>query len=332
MPGTVRSALRLVDHARQVGLHVIQLGQSRESTVIHCNFVSPAFSQLLVTLYCRLARCPVLITIHDVRPHYSGSRRFLAAFDTFVHGWAYRLASGLHVHTDRQLEDLRKLYRGRLPPCIVVPFGVDPETRRNRGRDEASLPLFLVAGALRENKCIREIIQAFLRLREGGLAVKLRITGRAPVTDRRYWSECRQLIDQNPAGIHVDERYIAEAEFDEHIEQASCVICAYANYSSQSAVVLKAAMLETPVLVSTSVDVPGVSTAELAGGVTISETTPEGISVAMKAFLEIPEAHRKAIGPALRVACIQNASWDKVAIALGAEYKKLAAAHREMPA
>jgi glycosyltransferase involved in cell wall biosynthesis len=323
-PTFFQSASRAIRSARYIAAAIGDIGKSRDKPLVHCNFVSPGLSQLIASAAARRHGVKVLITMHDVLPHYLRTAPLFALMDILAHWLSFRLTNLVHVHTHTQLKQLSRTYNVPQTNCIVLPHGISlRDTPITPQSPDAENPTFLVIGSLRKNKNILEVIKAFVELRRLHKTSRLVIAGRPPRSEKKYWQECLTFIKEHPDNIVINDRYLTHDEFDNAITHATCVLLPYTSFSAQSGVAVRVASLGVPMIASSSVSLNDTPISSLCESLTISQVSAESINEAMKIVLEMPPSRRTQIGLSLRDYCFQNFSWKKVGSEFGQLYPSL---------
>jgi glycosyltransferase involved in cell wall biosynthesis len=308
--GTVK---RVLGGAFHIAKLLRAVGRISSVKVVHFNFVSPGLSQLITSVAAWNARFASLITMHDVVPHHMRTAPLFAALDIVCHWIAFRLVGAVHIHTVAQKRSLQRVYQMDESRCVVIPHGISQNvvaaTQRPPPRSSTT---FLVIGALRKNKNIKQVVEAFAELWATYSNAHLVIAGRVPRSEVHYWAECRDVIARSRASVQVIEGHLSEERFSGLLLEADCVLLPYSSFSSQSGVVLRAASAGVPVIASSDVQIDDVPIGLISDELQLERVDRVEIRRAMLQFLRMSPQRRKEVGDRLRVLCQSKLSWETV--------------------
>ncbi|PPG39082.1 MULTISPECIES: glycosyltransferase [unclassified Rathayibacter] len=160
---------------------------------------------------------PVVVTMHNLRPHESGS-----AVETLLARWLDRLTD-VRIYLNES--DENDLDRG-----VVVLHGAYPESASVPGPREAGRRI-LFFGQIRPYKGLEELIAAFSALTDGELV----IAGAAAVPE--YADEVRRAVGAD-GRVHLRLGHIDDAELDELLAGADLVTLPYKYLYNSGAALL----------------------------------------------------------------------------------------------
>lgn len=231
----------------------IMEGVRMTGEVLHVQWWSipllPIFFTIMVI--ARIRKIPVIITVHNVRPH-EGSKLFYWASKLL-----FRYADAFIVHSEPNVEQLQQLYGISKNNIMMIPHGVlsaseseslpKNKAKRNLGlSDEHSV--LLMFGAVREYKGFDVALQALEKVLHKHQDVVLLIAGVLWMDFTPY----EEIIDQKNLGKHVRTvfKYVPDDEVALYFRSADIVLLPYHHFSSQSGVGLLALPYGLPMLVS----------------------------------------------------------------------------------
>jgi glycosyltransferase involved in cell wall biosynthesis len=146
-----------------------------------------------------------------------------------------------------------------------------------------------------------------------GADVRLTIAGDvANSKEASYWEQCRELIEKEPASIHIRKEFIPDESLPEVFAACHCLLLPYTTFFSDSGVAFMALSNGRPIVSTRAGGLgPLLDAAEL--GVTIKEATPDGVKDAIGEVLRlgIPEIERLGRSGAHHVNT--ECGWPKVA-------------------
>jgi len=218
--------------------------------VVHIQSGVPLIDQLLLKPLTR--HLPVVLTVHDVRPHsdrFVSNRSFLKRY--------FHIPHRLIVHYEdgkRQLVD----NWGVCADCIdVIPHGIMPvhnPPAMSDARKKLNLPLnreiILFFGGIRANKGLDVLLKALEVVRLHRPRILLVIAGVLPrgVSFEPYSNTVKKadLSQYVQTFIH----FIPEDDVDFFFAASNLVVLPYLKFESQSGVLLRAYAHKKPVVVS----------------------------------------------------------------------------------
>ncbi len=205
----------------------------------------------LVCAGFRLRGRPVVITVHNVRPHErSPLYRLLSRL-------LFQLGDHLIVHTASARAQLCKYYGIAAGRVSVVPHGplafhVGQDMDRGRIRKELGFAphqkVVLVFGAIRPYKGIDTALRAFARVSLNRPELRLLIAGRL----WEKWEPYQQLIAKLKIESNVSTRleYIPSGDVHRFFCAADMIVLPYRHFDSQSGVASTAVAFRKPMVVT----------------------------------------------------------------------------------
>ena len=268
------------------------------------------------TMLARLARrMPVVLTVHDPRPH-SGADTDFAEAGRVSRERLRAGADAFHVHgayCERELRASQRVDR----PVLASPMGVHfvPSPAQVRPREPGTLLFF---GRMEAYKGLETLLDAVDVLRARGRRFRLIVAGRGPEIAR-----LRGRLEA--ADIELHDRFISHDEAIELFQRASMVVAPYRD-ATQSAVVASAFGNHRPVVVSR---VGGLPDAVIDGrdGILVPPDDPGALAEALAPLLA-DDGRVDALMAGVRART--DLDWDRIAGSLETLYQGLLAA-REAP-
>lgn len=264
----------------------------------------------------RLARrVPVVLTVHDPRPHTGSDADFVARGLVFRE----RLradAAAYHVHgphCERELRATRQVDRPLISTAHGAMFIPTPDTRRPR--EPLSLLFF---GRMEAYKGLETLLDAADMLRAQGRTFRLIVAGRGP--------ELARLAPRlREPDVELHDCFISHDEAIVLFQRASVVVGPYRD-ATQSGIVASAFGNGRPVVVSAVGGLPDFVTHGRDGFV-VSPDDPAALAAALAPLLAddgLAEALAAGVAAKLRA----ELSWDTIATRLESFYREVIAAHR----
>lgn len=267
--------------------HRLLRRRAKAPAVVHLLTNYPAAVQLLTQLLVKSTGCRVLLTVHDVIPHSQVRGSWSSYWSRLVFGMCYKQADQLHVHTTSQQRQLADMFGIESKHIRFIPHGMKSLSSSDWHPDGRSLrPLkLLMIGAIRRNKRIIEAIEA-LRLAQEKDTV-LTICGASSHSEARYLSEVKTAVSNSPARVNLELGFLAEQEFDVKLREHHVVLMPYADFSSQSGVLLRSLRVGTFAICSQAVagDLPIQECLEIS---IASTCEPSDIARAIDDFANVP--------------------------------------------
>ncbi len=186
------------------------------------------------------ARLPLVVTVHDVVPHQA---RVPARVERALLARQYGAADRIVVHhrsVAQRLVDEFGVDRRRIHE---VPHWVIPAPAAPRDTPNAS-PRILFFGALRRNKGVDVLLEAFARLPDPDVRLVVAGRGASDVEDDVRGAAARD------SRITTEIGFVPEARKHELFRSCDLVVLPYTQFSSQSGVLHDAYAHHRPVVVS----------------------------------------------------------------------------------
>ena len=263
-------------------------------------------------------RMPVVLTVHDPRPH-SGSD---SAYAERGRGFRERLranAAAYHVHgafCERELRASRNVDRPLISTAHGILFVPSPENRRP---PEQGCLLFF--GRMEAYKGLETLLNAADLLRSQGLAFRLVIAGRGP--------ELARLAPRlGTPDIELHNRFLDHDEAIVLFQRASLVVAPY-HEATQSGVIAAAFGNGRPVVASS---VGGLADFVAPGrdGILVPPDNPSELAAAIAPLLaDESKIETLAAGVAAKVR--GDLEWERISARLDSFYREVIAA-RSLPA
>lgn len=278
--------------------------------VCHLQEVSPLFDWATL----RMVRVPLVLTVHDVRPHETRwwkSPRLLRA--------VYSAVDHIIVHSRHNAEVLMEESHVEQSMISVIPHGLDPipwsVMTRAEARRQLSLPtdapIALAFGAIRHDKGLDLALQALSLQRDWYLVVAGRANDASPLI---------ALANQLGVESRVCWRigFIPDDLITPYFIAADVVVLPYKpSFESQSGVLFQAYRHHIPVVV-TDVGSLGETVREDGAGIVVPPNDPRAFADGMVMALRLG---KNILWNSLE----QKYSWDHIAMATIEVYKKVLA-------
>jgi glycosyltransferase involved in cell wall biosynthesis len=314
------SASLLLRHFRSV----------RRGDIVHIQFPESFPIGLSTFLAARLMGGKVVFTSHDPVPRQWLKPGRLAFLERRSLEWAYRASHRVIVHNKAAAQFLRNEFGVPSSKIAVIPHGAFQVSRSHQPFPKFDALKLLCFGSIRENKGLHLAIEAVQRLNRGyGRRVRLTIAGEVRhASEQEYWQRCKKLIETQPEGIWVIDRYISECEVGALIGDHHALLLPYRTLWSESGTACLALSNGRAILATQSGGL-GSLMAESGSGVAIEAQSAGAIARAIQhAFLAGPE-QLEQMGAKGRQYMMSRRSWDAIARDTEAVYDELREVKRE---
>lgn len=215
------------------------------------------FDRTVLTLYYRLLRKRVVLTLHNVNAgRRDGSDSWLNRATLRIQ---YRLADHLFVHTERMCAELEADFSVPRAKVTVIPFGINNAAPRSDvtaleakrflgvGENERTILFF---GRITPYKGLEYLVAAFRKAKRRVEGLKLVIAGRADECKdywRGIWEDIGKEVQEGQ--ILVRAEFIPDAETELYFKGADVLVLPYRDIY-QSGVLFLAHSFGLPVLAS----------------------------------------------------------------------------------
>ncbi len=215
----------------------VRAGLSSKGDIVHLHWWTAALAPvfLICLLPVKLRHKPVVITVHNIVGHESGFADVLAS------RLVLSLGDRLIVHSTRNVDRLRTVWRGDEAKVSVIPHGVytfyrdevvdRAAARRTLGLDTSDR-VVLNLGNIRKYKGIGTLLRAFSEVARRVPRAKLVLAGECWVDWSPWQSIIREngLTDRVVAHLH----YIPSSQIKYYMSAADLVVLPYDQFDSQS--------------------------------------------------------------------------------------------------
>ena len=290
--------------------------------LVHVNFPGLNVLALPTLLLWRMTGKKIIFTVHDVIPHRWLFPRCARSLEIAVLWGCYHAANHLIVHhADAQLLLVRKFGIPQEKVSVIPHGAFSLSTEPLPLPSDGGQRVFLLFGALRENKGIHLVIEAVQQLRREGHSIALKICGAPSMSERHYWDSCKHLIASAPAGITVVDRYISDDELRELIRSSHFLILPYTDFHSQSGVAALALSNGRPIVATQAgglmeVLIPGKT------GLLIRAPRVTDVKEALCAALELSEGELRRMAEYCSTRFRAKYSWSSIAALHRALYQQ----------
>lgn len=279
-------------------------------SVAHLHTFHAGPLEFMNALFCRLARLPLVITVHDVESFRASKSRRLAKA-------CYALADRLIAHNQVSRQELIERLAIPAEKICVIPHGnyldfiggFPPQdiARARIGVSEGARVL-LFFGQIKEVKGLGLLLDALPIVKAAYPDVVLVIAGKVWKQDfSLYKAQMERLNVEQSCVAHI--RYIADGEVGDFFAAADLVVLPYRRIY-QSGVVLMAMSYNKPVLAS---DLPGMKEVIDDGqsGYLFSAGDSMSLAERLVAVLGDTEGMGRVASEGWRKAC-ESYSWERV--------------------
>jgi glycosyltransferase involved in cell wall biosynthesis len=301
-----------------------QIRSVKPGDIVHIQFPQCFPIGLGSFLTARLMGGKVVFTAHDPVPRRWQTPGRLAFLEKRSLEWAYRMSHRVIVHNKAGAQFLRNEFGVPASKIAVIPHGAFQVSRRDQSFPKFDALKLLCFGSIRENKGLHLAIEAVQRLNRGyGRRVRLTIAGEVRhASEQEYWQRCKKLIEAQPEGIWVIDRYIPEREVGALIAEHHALLLPYRTFWSESGTACLALSNGRPILATQSGGLASLM-AESGSGFAIQAQTAGAIARAIQhAFLAGPE-QLEQMGAKGRQYMMSHRSWDAIARDTAAVYDDL---------
>jgi len=277
--------------------------------VVHFQGVgTPLLDQLFLKPLTR--RLPVVLTVHDVKPHYD---RFVSRA-SFIKR-SLRIPHRLIVHYEdgkRQLVDRWGVSTERID---VIPHGImplqnppDPTDARKKLNLPLDRQIILFFGGIRPNKGLDILLKALEIIKSRNRRVLLVIAG--GLLGRFSFEPYADIIKKSDLSDSVKSfiKFIPEEEVDDFFAASDLVVLPYLTFESQSGVLLRAYAHRKPVVVS-NVGAMGELVISDKVGLTVEPGSSETLAEAITSVLGSLDSYHSHYDPELE----NKYSWKHIA-------------------
>jgi glycosyltransferase involved in cell wall biosynthesis len=281
--------------------------------LLHAQWWSLPLGPIYITIMLgfRLRRLPVVITIHNVRPH---ERSYLFKM---LSGFLYRLGDHFIVHTAQNRRQLLNDYHLDPANVSVIPHGplgqaISSPLSVAEARKALNLPtdkkLMLLFGAIRPYKGIDTAIKALAALKHSHRDLHMLIAGKRWID----WQPFNQLIKNHGLSDRITThlRYIPTGDIHLYFQAADLVLLPYHHFDSQSGIGLTAIAYHKPLIVSRTGGLPELVTDKRW---VVAPESPADLAEAIAACIHSPPKLQAMRQDAITVA--QTFSWETIAAA-----------------
>jgi glycosyltransferase involved in cell wall biosynthesis len=197
-------------------------------------------------------RIPVVLTVHDVKPHYE---RFVSRA-SFIKR-SLQIPHRLIVHYENGKRQLVDHWDTCADHIDIIPHGIMPVQNPPDAADarkKLNLPLdrriILFFGGIRPNKGLDVLLKALKIIKSRNRRVLLVIAG--GLLGRFNFESYSDIIKKTDLSKHVQTfiRFIPEEEVDYFFAASEVVVLPYLKFEAQSGVLLRAYAHKKPVVVS----------------------------------------------------------------------------------
>lgn len=246
---------------------------------------------LLPLLAARIKKSKTILNLHDFYPHAYRFPKYINWLEKYFYRYAYRSFDKIVCMNISQIERLHREAGVDLNKITAIEHGAFPVDHIVFPKDHDPVT-FLIMGSLRENKNIKETLQAFARLVNEGCDFYLKIAGAPRREEISYWKNCIEMIDTMPTEIKnrisVLDRYIGDDELPSMLSGVDAFICPYAGFDSQSGVSIMAVSNAIPLISTKCAQVAGIDNI-----VDVAESgDADSIYTSMKEFIATPRDER----------------------------------------
>jgi len=287
----------------------IQFIRSLKPDIIHLNDVSLR----LVWALPELRKTPIVLSIHDPRPH-SGEHNWRTDFGRWL---TFKRVRRFILHNKALQESFCARYGLSIDIVDVIPFGVlsifREWIRESVPEDERTVLFF---GRLSQYKGLEVLYEAAPLVAQNVPNVRFIVAGRA------VQGYCPQQPPVLPNGglIEIIDRHVHGVELAQLFQQATVVACPYVD-ATQSGVVLTAYAFHKPVVATTVGGLPEIVVNEVTGRL-VPPHHPVALAKALVELLKSPEK-RHMMAANIRLLEQNELSWERAAERTLEAYRKV---------
>lgn len=231
----------------------IWAGLTFQGAVLHVQWWSYALAPVYLTVMAlaRLRGRPVLLTLHNVRPHEGGRIQRL------LNEAVLRFAHHFVVHTRNSADTLLRVYPRAEGHLSIVPHGLLLLVGRNgvsrvKARALLGVPqnriVLLAFGNIRPYKGVDVLLKSLRKVLDAGHDVGLVIAGQPWGSFRPY----EQIINDLDLRDHVDTRLTYQSDEDVELLFSACDVAVfpYKDFDAQSGAASLALGFGVPIVVT----------------------------------------------------------------------------------
>ena len=233
----------------------IQAGFKNNTDLFHAQWwsVPPAPALLIMCLFAKIRRIPVVVTAHNITPHERST----------LFKWLSRLVFGLAehlvVHTLHNKRTMMEKYGIPSKKIAVIPHG--PLTVFTRGKDDLRKQyrihknehVLLFFGAIRPYKGLDILLEA-LALVQNHIRIKLIIAGSL----WESWDKYQAIIDKHDLKPNIIDLtgYVPADMVGSLFDATDLLVLPYSHFESQSGVGSAAIAFKVPMIVTQTGGLP----------------------------------------------------------------------------
>jgi glycosyltransferase involved in cell wall biosynthesis len=277
--------------------------------VVHFQGVgTPLLDQIFLRRLAR--RLPVVLTVHDVKPHYE---RFVSRA-SFIRR-SLQIPRRLIVHYEDGKRQLAEHWGICADHIDVIPHGIMPVQNppdQMEARKKLNLPqdhqIILFFGGIRPNKGLDVLIKALKIVKSHNKRVLLVIAG--GLLGRFSFEPYSDMIQKADLSEHVQTfiYFIQEEDVDYFFAASDLIVLPYLKFEAQSGVLLRAYAHKKPVVVS-NVGAMGELVSSDNIGLTVEPGAVEPLAQAIINALDDLDKFQSSYGPELEC----KYSWEHIA-------------------
>jgi D-inositol-3-phosphate glycosyltransferase len=269
---------------------------------------TPLLDQIFLRPLAR--RLPVVLTVHDVRPHYE---RFVSR-SSFIKR-SLQIPHRLIVHYENGKRQLTEHWGINPDHIDVIPHGIMPVQNppsHKDARKKLNLPqdreIILFFGGIRPNKGLDVLIKALEIIKSHNEKVLLVIAG--GLLGRFGFESYSDMIKKVDLSEHIRTfiHFIPEEDVDYFFAAADLVVLPYLKFEAQSGVLLRAYAHKKPVVAS-NVGAMGELVSSDKIGLTVEPGSVESLAQAVINVLDNLEKFQSRYSPEIE----NKYSWDHIA-------------------
>ncbi len=196
------------------------------------------FDRTLLTLFYRLLRKRIVLTVHNVNAARRDSRD--SRLNRLTLRIQYRLADRIFVHTEKMKSELRDEFGVPGSAVTVIPFGINnavPNTHLSQNEAKQRLGIqdarktVLFFGRITPYKGLHHLVTAFQRISVQHDNYRLIIAGRPENDCQTYWSAIHERIREDVRNGRVLLRadHIPDEETELYFKAADVLVLPYTN-------------------------------------------------------------------------------------------------------
>lgn len=232
-----------------------------------CHLHSSSFFSLILFLFLKISKIPVLITIHglahiekgnELNKHFSFANIFKYFFQSLCEFLLLTFCNQIIVDTEYVAVQIKRYWKQkkifRIPKCIIIPQGIDSSFYCDKQQTEVQEGMLLSVGGINSRKGHLKLIQMMPQILEQYPYANLVIAG--ALTNTLYYNQLNEEIEKNNLGKHVSLIINATSEVIYQLYFKADLFVLHSEEESQGIVLCEAMAMGKPIVATNVGGIP----------------------------------------------------------------------------